>query len=519
MKFGRQSNLSRSHEGRRSLAAPSVALLLSLAAAAIVCVPAQAADQNQRNIVFILVDDQRYDALGMLNPFFETPHLDALAENGVFFENAFVTTSLCSPSRASILSGQWAHRHGVLDNNTRLDENIPTFPKALQRAGYRTGFVGKWHMGGSSDDPRPGFDHWVSFRRQGVYYNPRLNINGEHVRHEGYTTDLLTDYAEEFIEQNADEPFMLYLSHKAVHANFEPPERYRGAYAGRAYPFPETMADSEETYDGKPDWVRKQRNTWHGVDGLYNNSIDLDAFTLRYAETLKAVDDSVGRVVAKLRAEGLLESTLLVVTSDNGFQFGEHGLIDKRTMYEASIKVPLIVHCPELFQGGQRRDQLVLNTDFHPTFLDLASLRIPDTVQGESFWPILTQNADGREAFVYTYFWENMFPQTPTTIGVRTKRYKLITYPGLYSPYELYDLERDPQEQNNLISDLYSRTEAGNVEHRVAGAATAYVDKFSSKEEAERVKDLFQRLHDILLAESERLGIARVPDWNAAPER
>lgn len=313
------------------------AMLLALSGGAL------AADNgNPRNIVFILIDDQRYDALGMLNDYWQTPHLDALAKDGLFFEYAFVTTSLCSPSRASFLSGQYAHTHGVLNNGTPFPKSIQTFPKVLQSAGYETAFVGKWHMGGSSDAPRPGFDRWVSFRGQGVYNNQTFNIDGESVRHEGYTSDIITDYAEEFLRKEHDSPFMLYVSHKAVHAPFTPAERHAGSYDEIDYPYPASMADTNDNYAGKPDWVRAQRDSWHGVDGLYNNATDLDAFTREYAEALRAVDDSVGRIVATLKELGQLDSTLLVFTSDNGFQFGEHGLIDKRTMYEASIRVPKI---------------------------------------------------------------------------------------------------------------------------------------------------------------------------------
>ena len=305
-----------------------------------------------RNIVFIFTDDQRFDGLGLRNDYFETPHLDRLAEGGVLFENAFVTTSLCSPSRASILSGLYAHTHQVLDNSTAMPRDLRTFPVGLQDAGYETAFIGKWHMGGASDDPRPGFDHWVSFRGQGPYVDPTLNINGTRVEREGYTTDLLTDYAVEFLRgQDDDRPFLLYLSHKAVHAPFTPAERHRGAYSDRGYVRPPSMADTEANYRGKPDWVRAQRRSWHGVDGMYDGRTDFDRFVQEYAEALMAVDDSVGRVAATLDELGLLDSTLLVFMSDNGFQFGEHGLIDKRTMYEASIRVPLIVHCPRALRG------------------------------------------------------------------------------------------------------------------------------------------------------------------------
>lgn len=457
----------------------------------------------QRNILFILTDDQRYDALGIINPYFETPHLDALAGRGILFENAFVTTSLCSPSRASILSGQWAHRHGVLDNSTPLDPATATFSRELQRAGYETAFVGKWHMGGESDEPRPGFDHWVSFPGQGVYMNQRFNVNGEPVNTKGHNVDRVTDFAIEFLERPHAKPFMLYVSHKAVHANFIPAERHKGSYDGRNYPRPDTMADTDETYRGKPAWVRAQRNTWHGVDGMYANTVDFDQFTRSYAETLRSVDDSVGRLVETLKKLGLLESTLIVFTSDNGFQFGEFGLIDKRTMYETSIRVPLIAHCPELFEGGKRRTQMILNTDFCPAFLEAAGAPVPASVQGRSFFPLLTKpDAEWRDAFVYTYFWERTFPQTPTVLGLRTDRYKLMRYHGIFDRYELYDLAVDPAERNNLIGAYYTTNEAGNVEQRVRAS-----------DAPDELRDLFTTLDTRLNEELDRIDCAREPNW------
>jgi N-acetylglucosamine-6-sulfatase len=456
----------------------------------------------QRNIVFILTDDQRYDALGVLNPFFETPHLDALAGNGILFENAFVTTSLCSPSRASILSGQWAHRHGVLDNSTPLNPETPIFPLSLQLAGYETAFIGKWHMGGDGDEPRPGFDHWISFRGQGIYIDQRFNVNGDHTDTKGHNVDRVTDFAVDFLRRKHEKPFMLYVSHKAIHADFVPAERHADSYAGRTYPRPASMADTEENYAGKPTWVRAQRNTWHGVDGMYNRSIDFDDFTRRYAETLRAVDDSVGQIVATLNELGLLESTLLVFSSDNGFQFGEHGLIDKRTMYEASIRVPLIAHCPDLFKGGQRRAHMVLNTDLCPTFLEAANAPIPDTVQGKSFYPVLTNpQAPGRDAFAYTYFWERSFPQTPTVIGIRTDRYKLMWFHSIFDKYELYDLQADPHEMHNLLGDYFVTTQAGNNEFRVRTAAD------------DTTKTLFNQLDARLNELLDEIGCAREPHW------
>ena len=212
-----------------------------------------AATAAQRNVVFILVDDQRFDALSLLgHPFLETPNLDQLARDGLLFENAFVTTSLCSPSRASILTGLYAHRHAVLDNSTPLPAELPTFPKEMQKAGYRTAFVGNWHMGGQRDAPREGFDRWVFFPGQGRYEDQRFNVDGQDVEEAGYITDVITRYAVAVIEAADEQPFLLYLSHKAAHSPFLAAPRHRGSYASETYPHPALMEDNDENYEGKP---------------------------------------------------------------------------------------------------------------------------------------------------------------------------------------------------------------------------------------------------------------------------
>jgi N-acetylglucosamine-6-sulfatase len=461
------------------------------------------AEPTKRNIVFILIDDQRYDSLGMMgHPFLETPQLDRLAANGVFFENAFVTTSLCSPSRASILSGQYAHKHLVLDNGTRMPASTPTFPQELQKGGYETGFIGKWHMGGESDEPRPGFDRWVSFKGQGPYYDPTFNIDGTLTPSKGNTTDLITDYAVDFIEKDRNKPFFLYVSHKAVHAMFEPPERHRGKYADRKIEYPGSMADTEENYECKPDWVRAQRDSWHGVDGMYNGAIDFDKFVRDYSETMLGVDDSVGRIKGALEEKGLLDSTLIIYTSDNGFLFGEHGHIDKRSMYEESIRVPLIVSCPELYAGGQRREEMILNIDYAPTILEAAGLPIPETVQGESFYGLLDgSKTDWRDAFLYEYFWERSFPQTPTVLGIRTNTHKLMRFHGVWDLYEMYDLATDPKEMNNLIGNFIQKNESGTLDRLIRQRAEGPVQ--------ETFIALDDRLNELL----DQYGCAREPNW------
>jgi len=483
--------------------------VLSASAALAVQRSAQAAARRgttRRNIVFILSDDHRYDALSMLgHPFLKTPRFDALAQNGILCENAFVTTSLCAPSRASILTGQYTHRHEVIGNGPALKPGTATFPQELQKGGYETAFIGKWHMGRTNDDPRPGFDHWVSFRGQGTYFNPTLNIDGERAKREGYISDLLTDYAVEFVRRPHGKPFCLYLSHKAVHADFLPAPRHRGAYAGKKYPHPASMADTEENYRGKPDWVRTQRNSWHGVDGMYNKSTDFDTFVKPYAETVLGLDDSVGRVVDVLRDEGILESTLIIYASDNGFLFGEHGLIDKRTMYEPSIRIPLIVHCPELFPGGQRRKEIMLNIDFAPTILETAGVPIPDSVQGSSFLGLLQgKTTEWRNDFLYEYFWEAAFPQTPTVIGVRGERYKLITYHGVWDKYEMYDLVDDPDEMNNLLGDISLGNRAGALDGHIPGQLAGETKKV--------YQDMRKRLDELLI----ETGRRQEPRWGVA---
>src|SRR5919106_4300506 len=315
-----------------------------------------------RNIVIVLTDDHRYDALGFMNhSFLETPRLDSLAKNGVHFRNAFVTTALCSPSRASILTGQYAHRHRVVDNVNPMPPGTIFFPQYLQQAGYDTAFIGKWHMGGASDAPQPGFHRWVSFRGQGTYLPSKngLNVDGKAVPQRGYITDELTDYALDWLKQRtSDRPFFLYLSHKAVHWDFVPADRHKGRYRDKPFIAPKTMADTPDNYAGKPMWVRNQRNSWHGVDFPYHSALDIAEYYRRYAETLLAVDDSVGRVMALLRERGLLDSTIVMFMGDNGFAFGEHGLIDKRTAYEASMRVPLLISGGGL-PAGTRVEEVV----------------------------------------------------------------------------------------------------------------------------------------------------------------
>lgn len=425
------------------------------------------------NVIFILSDDHRYDFMGFMNtvPGLKTPNMDRLAAEGVHLQNAFVTTSLCSPSRASILTGLYAHTHTVVDNSAPMPDNLTFFPQYLQNAGYQTAFFGKWHMGHTNAMPQPGFNEWVSFRGQGVYWDPTFNINGKTVKKEGYMTNLLTDFALGWLDTiDRDKPFFIYLSHKAVHAEFMPEKKFEGMYKDMPVICPPSMyltvTDSsryigvptapktEVNYADIPNWVRRQRYSWHGVDHAYDGNMDFEDFYRRYCETLMSVDESIGRVLQWLEEHDLDENTLVIYMGDNGFQFGEHGLIDKRTMYEASMRVPLLAWCPSLIDPDTKIKEMIENIDIAPTILDLAGVPIPEKMQGRSFLPLLEgKDIPWRHEIFYEYYWEWAYPQTPTIFGVRTDRYKYIYNWGIWDINELYDLEKDPYEMNNLIRD------------------------------------------------------------------
>ena len=349
--------------------------------------------KERPNIIFVLTDDQRHDSLGFLNSAIQTPNIDRLASEGVHFKNAFVTTSLCSPSRASILTGLYAHAHGVVDNlKQELSPDIVFFPQDLQAAGYQTAYIGKWHMGLHSDGKQPGFDYWVSFPGQGHYLpadGSTINVDGNRVPQQGYITDELTGYAMRWLkERDQERPFFLYLSHKAVHADFTPAERHKSLYSDVRIQLPDSSADLPDNYAGKPMWVRNQRNSWHGVDFAYHSNLDIRDYMRNYYRTLAAVDDSVGRLLDWISDEGIAENTIVVFMGDNGFLFGEHGLIDKRNAYEESMRVPLLAYAPGRFPAGTVVDEMVANIDIAPSLLSLAGIEAPRPMHGRDFAPL-----------------------------------------------------------------------------------------------------------------------------------
>lgn len=430
------------------------------------------AGKARRNLVVILSDDHSYNTMSCAgHPWLKTPGMDRMASRGALFSNAFATTSLCSPSRASIMTGQYAHAHGVLDNSTPFAKNAVVFPELLRRNGYRTAFMGKWHMGNEGERPQAGFERWISFRGQGVYIDPVLSYDGRQEKRQGYLTDILTQEALKFIGEKKADPFCLFLSHKAVHGFCEPAARHRELYRTEPIPYPKSMADTDEAYRGKPDWVRRQRRSWHGVDGMYNRTISFDKNYRDYCTTLMALDDSIGQVLSTLEDNRLLQSTLVLYMSDNGFQFGEHGLIDKRTMYESSIRIPMLAHCPDLFEANQKVRGMALNIDVAPTLLDAAGLAPARTMHGRSLLPLLKGGAEWRKDFLYEYFWERAYPQTPSILGLRTDRHSYMNYHGVWDRDELYDIEADPGQNNNLLAGAVIENQGGPLSAQIKDPA------------------------------------------------
>ncbi len=445
--------------------AGSIALSVSASATAIpvpdTVVPKRIEGGKPRNVVFILSDDHRYDAMSFMgHPFAKTPHMDAMARNGIHLKNAFVSTSLCSPSRASILTGLYTFRHRVIDNQRPVPGGTIFFPQYLQKAGYSTAFVGKWHMGHACDDPRPGFDHWVSFKGQGRYYPPNesytINVNGTRVKQDGYITTLLTRYAVEFLRQQTDrkKPFFLFLSHKAVHGPFTPEPKYKGSLDREPFTLPVSSVLQTNNHANRPRWLLDQRNSWHGMDFPLHTGRGIEAFYKSYCEALRSVDDSIGAVTEQLKKMGIHDETVIIYMGDNGYMFGEHGLIDKRVAYETSSRVPMLMQCPDLIRAGSVVDEVVANIDIAPTVMEAMGLQKPPHMDGRSFLPLTRGEAMAwRAYFLYAYYWEQNYPQTPTHFSLRGDQYKYTTYYGVWDTDELFDIRADPMEQKNLIHD------------------------------------------------------------------
>lgn len=402
------------------------------------------------------------------HPFIDTPNIDRLANEGIRFTNAFATTPLCSPSRASLLTGQYARTHGIIDNTARPSHQLPVFPLDLQRAGYTTGFFGKWHMGNDAS-PRPGFNRWVAMPGQGEAVDPNLNIDGEPQVVKGYVTDVLTNFVDAFVKGARAEakPFLVYLAHKAVHPNviqrddgkvvpladqpggFVAAPRHRDQYIGRLMP---RRQNAFRTPSDKPALMRRI----DGLPPLGRETATTDDEIRGRLEMLLAVDDSVGRIRAGLDRAGVLDNTVFVFTSDHGYFYGEHGLNEERRLaYEETIRIPLLIRFPPRIKAGSISNEMVLTLDLAPTLLALAGLTPPGPMEGRSLAPIFAGDARGwRQSFLVEYYTDTVFPRVLNMgyTAVRTTRHKYIEYRDLQGMDELYDLEADPYEMKNLIS-------------------------------------------------------------------
>ena len=420
------------------------------------------------NIVVVVVDDLRWDDIGIAgHPFAQTPNIDRIAHEGARFLNAFATTPICSPSRAAFLTGQYAHTNGIIDNTNRSarSHEMATFPQGLQRAGYETAFIGKWHMG-NDDSPRPGFDYWVALPGQGEAVDPELNEGGTRTRVEGYVTDLLTDRVIGFIEREREAPFFVLLAHKALHPNiqqlddgstatlsrsgFIPAPRHKGTYADAVI---ERRPSAGIAPADKPALARQ-------IDDMPALGADTgtpDQTIRGRLEMLMAADESLGRILQALEARGELDNTVVVLTSDHGYFYGEHGLsVERRLAYEETIRIPMLVRYPEMATAGSTHDEMTLIIDLAPTFLELAGETPGDTLHGRSLLPVFGGEADDwRTSFLVEYFSDTVF-QRIRNMGyqaVRTDRFKYIHYTELEGMDELYDLEADPYELTNIIDD------------------------------------------------------------------
>ena len=447
---------------------PLAALMVALAGCAPAPARLPAAEARAPNIIVILVDDLRWDDLGIEgHPFVETPAIDRLAREGARFRNAFATTPLCSPSRATILTGQYAHTNGIVDNTARdaASHQLPTFAQPLAAAGWRTGFFGKWHMG-NDDSPRPGFTRWVAMQGQGEATDPQFNIDGTRARERGYVTDLLTDHVVDFVREPGGQPFMVFLAHKALHPNivqrddgstgavagqaegFVPAPRHRGRYTDAVVP---RRPNAGPPVAGKPALQR----AIEGVAPLGPETATPDRDVRARLEMLLAVDESVARIVQALEDNGELARTVIFLTSDHGYFYGEHQLNEERRLaYEETIRIPLIVRHPPLVAAGAVPEAMVQAIDLAPTILELARVADPVARQGRSLVPLLRgDEVPWRQSILVEYRSDTVFPRIRDMgyQAVRTTRHKYIHYLELPGMDELYDLEADPYEMSNLI--------------------------------------------------------------------
>jgi N-acetylglucosamine-6-sulfatase len=429
------------------------------------------------NLIVILVDDLRFDETGASgHPYMKTPHIDRLAAEGASFANAFHTTPLCSPNRASILTGQYASRHGIIDNVGRdaMSHRLANYHLALKSLGYETAHIGKWHMGNDAS-PRPGYDHWVSFRGQGTITNPTFWEGGSEKQVQGYVTDLLNERAAEFVGRKRRHPFALFLAHKAVHPDVQQkqdgtidvstmqgyvlPERHKDLYRGCEYPARPNVLPLEEVLKQKPAWkelfeLRQDPASAAFLAGLHTGTQEE---IRQRAAMMASVDEGVGMIFSSLERNGTLDKTFILFLGDNGFFFGEHGLgAERRFPYEEGIRTAFFARYPKLLSPGTRIERMVLALDIAPTLVHLGGGKPGSQIQGRSLVPLMKGAArKWRESFLVEYFNESAWPWIVgmSYKAVRTERAKLVHWVHREGVDELYDLEKDPYEIENRIGD------------------------------------------------------------------
>ena len=497
---------------KRRSSAQGIAIGRGVLGALIACVllsgcvdPDRAAEPGaaeRPNILFVFTDDHASHAISAYgSEINETPNIDRLAEEGMLFRNAFVTNSICAPSRAVILTGKHSHLNSVPTNRETFEATQQTFPKLLQQAGYQTAMIGKWHL---KSEPT-GFDHWTVLPGQGSYYNPEFRTADGEIKVTGYVTDIITDMALEWLQtdRDPDRPFMLMYQHKAPHREWAPGPDHLTLYDNVVMPEPPDLFDDYEgrtsaaktqemtisdhmrlgadlkvnldpSEPGYEAWKRlydrlkdEQRRAWDAAYGPKNDAFreaDLQGeelvrwnyqrYVKDYLRTIASVDDNLGRVLDYLDDGGIADNTIVIYSSDQGFYLGDHGWYDKRWMYEESLRMPLIVRWPGVVEAGSENDDLVQNLDFAETFLDAAGVAIPADMQGHSLMPLLQGRTpeDWRESVYYHYYEYPEVHMVQRHYGVRTDRYKLIHY-YLIDEWELFDLEGDPNEMQSVYDD------------------------------------------------------------------
>jgi len=478
-------------------------------------VSGQVSRKRRPNIIFIMTDDHASHALSCYgSKINKTPNLDRIANEGMLFKNSFCTNSICAPCRAVILTGKYSHLNGILDNRQKFDGSQQTFPKLLQKAGYKTAMIGKWHL---KTDPT-GFDYWNVLPGQGAYYNPAMKEMGQQKKYTGYTTDIITDHALRWLKElEPGTPFCLMYHHKAPHRRWEPGPKHLTMYDGVTIPEPDnlfddysnrgraakeqdmsiakTMTPNDLKFSPPRNLTDEQQRLWDAAYGPKNEAFKkanlkgkelirwkYQRYIKDYLRCIASVDDNVGRVLDYLDEADLAENTVVFYTSDQGFYLGDHGWFDKRFMYEESLRMPLMVRCPRHIKAGSRSDEIVLNLDFAPTFLNIAGVPVPADMQGQSLRPILQGKTPGnwRKSMYYHYYEYPGAHSVKRHYGVRTGRYKLIHFYHDIDEWELYDLAKDPREMRNVYGDASYADIAEELKAELRRLRTKYEDTTGS---------------------------------------